>query len=453
MRNRLEDFLSRLANIRPLRLRRLRRAIKLDDPEIIEAARDWVRPQDIPSLMAYYWKLQDWSLKRAVVELLQDQSHPDLPKLMLDFLRVPLKPGDERTELAQAIALGFIDEQYDRFTAYYNNRDLLAQDVRTALRKHALQPEQPPATQSVPRVQPAYDIPLTLPANQRLLMGINYGDLSTVRHALQDGASINAIVGGGTYYGCSMLMLAIAQERFDIAEFLIRQGADIYFTRCDLQGNFDPQRGQTALWWAACHGHLPLAQELVERGADVNTADHHGATPLIRAAQQGHLEMVQYLVGQGADTHARISDGRNALHLAVTNGHLSVAEYLLDIGNDPNEMDGNGYTPLMVAVENNHYDLACLLIQRGADVNAAHAGNGIYIGLRGWTPLVFAVHAGLTRMTKLLIESGANVHYRVPAGRRWDNVPLPERSLLDFAKGKRTASIAQLIQGARQKRH
>ena len=69
-----------------------------------------------------YWQAIDWSKKRVEVELLQDKNHPDLPKLMLDFLRVPLEAGDEPTELAQAIALGFIGEDYDRFADYYGDR-------------------------------------------------------------------------------------------------------------------------------------------------------------------------------------------------------------------------------------------------------------------------------------------------------------------------------------------
>jgi len=67
--------------------------------------------------------------------------------------------------------------------------------------------------------------------------------------------------------------------------------------------------------------------------------------------------------------------------------------------------------------------------------------------LRGWTPLVFAVSGGLVRMTRLLIRSGADIHYRVPAGERWDGKKLPERGMLDFVrtKGKRGESIRVLL--------
>jgi ankyrin repeat protein len=433
----------------------LLRIIKSDDAIQVEAARDLVTPRAIPYLINKYWHEKDWARKRAIVELLQDQTHPDLPKMMLDFLRAPLAPGDEQTQLAQAIALGFIDERYDRFTAYYNDRDLLARDVRSVLGAHGLKAE--PAQKSLPsppQPRPAENTSKSVPANQRLANGIVSDDQFVVEQALRDGADPNIRVRSGNYKGCSGLMLAILLGRYQIAQRLIEARADIHYTRPDLQGKYHHGRGQTALWWAANKGHLPLAEALIQRGADVDTPDHFGGTPLTTAASCGQLEMVRYLVGQGADIHASLTtighaseqpDGRKAFHLAAGNGHLSVVEYLLEAGNHPDECGGSGYTPLMLAVQNNLYDLADFLIQHGADVNAKHTGPGGYIALRGWTPLVFAISGGFVRMTKLLIHSGADIHYRVPASERWDGKKLPERGMLDFTKGKRGEQIRALL--------
>lgn len=431
------------------------RIIKADKPEQVEIARDRVTPRVIPYLVKKYWRKEDWERRIVIVELLQDQAHPDLPKLMLDYLRTPLASRDERTQLTQAIALGFIDEQYDRFMKYYNDRDLLAQDVRFVLGTHGLKAE-PPIKPSAPppRLPPQKDVSATISPHQRLANGIFEGNQQVVEQALRDGASLNIKARSGNYKGCSGLMLAIIWGSYQIAQLLIEQGANVNFTRPDLQGNFHPGRGQTALWWAANQGHLPLAEMLIQYGALVDTPDHYGGTPLSTAASAGHLEMVRYLVDQGADIHARLTnirqvsgqpDGRKAFHLAVRYGHLPVVEYLIEAGNDPDERGGSGYTSLMLAVQNNSYKLADLLIQRGADVNAKHTGPGGYIALRGWTPVVFAVSGGLVRMTKLLIRAGADIHYRVPAGERWDGKKLPERGLLDFTKGKRGERIRKLL--------
>jgi len=426
---------------------RLWHIIQRGDSQKIESARSWVTPQLIPYLMKKYWQTSDWTKKRSIVELLQDQSHPEMPKLMLDFLRVPVGSGDEQTELAQAIALGFIDERYDRFMEYYNDRNLLARDVRAVLGQHGFQSKTPPKAPPTAPVRTAADTSPNASPNQRLINTVAANDLPAVQQALRDGANLNAYIGKGNYQGCSALIFALLSKHFEIAEFLIDQGADIHFTRSDLKGKFQPGRGQTALWWAANHGHLPLAEALIRRGADVNTPDHHGGTPLTTASSSGQHEMVQYLIDHGADIHATISDGRKAFHLAVTNGHVPVVEILLKAGNDPNETGGSGYTPLMVAAENNFYELAELLIQHGADVNAVHSGPGIYIALRGWTPLVFSVHAGLVRMTKMLIVAGADPRYRVPSGQRWDGKSMTGGSLLSFAQGKRAESIKKLLIG------
>jgi ankyrin repeat protein len=426
------------------RLDRLIRMAKGGDPVAVETARDEVQRKDVEPLIALYWKSEAWEQKRTVVELLQDQHHEDLREMMLDFLRAPVARGDAPTELAQAVALGFIDEEYDRFMTYYNDRKLLAQDVRKVLREHGLRAEPAPPPEKRPEKRFAV-VATNAPPAERLLEGAERGDLTAVQRALADGAPVDAAHHEGDYYGCSALIMALMRGRYDVADYLVDRGADVNYKRAN-RHRPDPARGQTPLWWAANHGHLPTARRLLREGAEVNTPDHHGSTPLVQAATSGHLAMVRFLVEHGADLNARIYDGRTALNLATTNGRAAVVEYLLGVGCDPNE-PGAGFTPLMVAADHNFYALAKLLIRAGADVNATHPGKGSYVGLRGWTPLVFAVKSGLVRMTKLLIEAGADVSYRVPAGRNWRGDWLPERGIVEFAQGQRAERIIELLEG------
>lgn len=432
---------------RSLRKQRFQRVVEGDYPEEIETARSWVERHDVPSLIALYWQQESWAQKRAVVELLQDQYHPGIGEMMLDFLRAPVAPGDERTELAKAIALGFVDERYDRFMAYTNDREQLAQDVKAVLRERGLELERPPQRAKQAPAPPPRPVDRSQPLNQRLLDGATQGDLAAVQQALADGADIDTAIEGGDYDGCSALIMALMRRRFDIAAYLIDQGADVNYKR-PARHTPDRTRGQTPLWWTASHGHMALARTLIDKGADVNTPDHHGGTPLTQAASSGHLEMVLFLVEMGADIDAQIYDGRTALNLAVTNGRTRVAKYLLSLERDPNRAGSSGHTPLMVAAENNWHDLAQLLIEQGADVNAVHPGPGSYAALRGWTPLVFAVRAGSVRMTRLLIEAGADVNHQVPPGRNTRGEPLPVRSVIDFARGKRAETIIQLLRDA-----
>jgi len=345
------------------------------------------------------------------------------------------------------VALGFMDEKYDRFMNYYNDRKLLARDVKEVLRKKGLQAEPVPEPEKpAPKPTPP-KIDETKSPNQRLMDAATAGALTAVKKALTDGANINVTIGGGNYDGCSALMMALMRERFEVADTLIDQGADVNHKRPATHSP-DRTRGQTPLWWAANHGHMALAKKLIAKGADVNTPDHHGSTPLTTSASSGHLDIVKFLVASGADVHAQIYDGRKAFNLAVTNGRKRVAEYLLMVGNEPNESGSSGYTPLMIAAENNFMDLAKLLLKQGADVNAVHPGPSIYVAMRGWTPLVFAVRAGYVRMTKLLIQSGANVNHVVAAGQNYDGKPLPEKRVVDFVKGKRAESILKVLKDA-----
>jgi ankyrin repeat protein len=49
------------------------------------------------------------------------------------------------------------------------------------------------------------------------------------------------------------------------------------------------------LQWAAVSSHLDVVKYLVEKGADVKSAENDGKTPLNRAARNSHLDVVKYL--------------------------------------------------------------------------------------------------------------------------------------------------------------
>lgn len=56
-----------------------------------------------------------------------------------------------------------------------------------------------------------------------------------------------------------------------------------------------------ALMEATRKGDLAQVQDLLEKGADVNTRDEYGWTPLTLAAEKGHLEIVKLLITHGAN--------------------------------------------------------------------------------------------------------------------------------------------------------
>jgi len=100
-----------------------------------------------------------------------------------------------------------------------------------------------------------------------------------------------------------------------------------------VDANVRDPAGYTALHFAAQHGRLLAAKELIKAGAEID-ADLPGATPLMRAAFSGQQKLVKLLLKHGADAWKRDKSkhciGETALHKAVVQGHHEVQKILLE---------------------------------------------------------------------------------------------------------------------------
>ena len=74
----------------------------------------------------------------------------------------------------------------------------------------------------------------------------------------------------------------------------------------------------TPLMFASYSGNYELAQFSIRNGADINAEDSFGFTILMWASSGGNLEMVKLLAENGADIDAKNEDGKTALDLADT---------------------------------------------------------------------------------------------------------------------------------------
>jgi len=232
-------------------------------------------------------------------------------------------------------------------------------------------------------------------------------------------------------------------------------------------------RGWTPLHHAARHGHLPVAETLLARGADPDAADdadnwtplllalHHrhddlatrlraagatlglttatsaGATtrvaeiidrlgletgwetrgsPLHHAAYFGHAGIVAFLLERGADVNARSRNQfRNtALHCAALNGHVDTARVLLAAGADVHAVDGEGGSPLHNVVKYPHSprlnDTALI------DLLLAHGARVDLANELGETPLLWAATRGEARLAQPLLVRGARLDACCAAG-------------------------------------
>ena len=79
--------------------------------------------------------------------------------------------------------------------------------------------------------------------------------------------------------------------------------------------------------WAACSGHVAVAEMLIAAGADVNPAnDAGGWTPLHHAVHNGHLDVVQLLLRHGADKELKGNKGEKPVE-HVCKGDVGVIKH------------------------------------------------------------------------------------------------------------------------------
>lgn len=153
--------------------------------------------------------------------------------------------------------------------------------------------------------------------------------------------------------------------------------------------------GSTPLLHAALLADAAMMRLLIERGADVNAANHDGITALMWAA--GDADKVHLLLEKGAKVNARSALGRTPLLIAATYaGNAKVVRLLIKNGASVTDQDMFLETALTSASKRGDAELAEILIEAGADV---HAG--------GRPPLDWAAEEGNAETIACLLKHGA----------------------------------------------
>lgn len=141
---------------------------------------------------------------------------------------------------------------------------------------------------------------------------------------------------------------------------------------------------QTYFFDAARAGHVPMLQEFITAGYDLNSRDPKGYTALILSAYHGHSEAVDVLIKAGADVCAEDRSGNTALMGAIFKGELTIARKLMAADCTPDHRNAAGQTPAMYAALFQRTEILQSLKERGADLKAADAaGNTVENLVRG----------------------------------------------------------------------
>ncbi|CVK85742.1 uncharacterized protein FMAN_06711 [Fusarium mangiferae] len=129
----------------------------------------------------------------------------------------------------------------------------------------------------------------------------------------------------------------------------------------------------TALWRAITHKKFDLAQYLVEEGADVDEYDistRECTSPLQRAIKMGLMKVAVYLLEKKANINAppAFEKGATALQFAAIGGHIGLARQLIELGARINARGSGklGRSALEGAAEHGRLDMLALLVHHGA---------------------------------------------------------------------------------------
>ena len=177
-------------------------------------------------------------------------------------------------------------------------------------------------------------------------------------------------------YSKHLLDYAVGEERVEITEMLLENGADPSKAPRILDDGSEMRQllkvhgvpskdinAQNHMGWPrlvyVCRGdkgeHPENVLRLLELGADINVRNHKGQTALHCAAKAGFLKVIHLLIEKGATIDAPDNKGETALFEAIRstikNGEKQRAalEALLVKGADPNVKNRKGQTPLQVA--------------------------------------------------------------------------------------------------------
>jgi ankyrin repeat protein/CHAT domain-containing protein len=265
-----------------------------------------------------------------------------------------------------------------------------------------------------------------------LHVAASQGQASEVRRLLRSGADINA----KSAKGATPLHLAAANGHLEAVEVLLEARASVNETLVDsgetplllairnhhsevalrlLKAGADPsaadRAGVSGLRVVIEQEDFPLASELVERGARVNsTIIADGTTPLHYAASSGNMPITTLLLTRGAAVNAKTSDGNTPLFFSVARKLVSVSTALLQAGADPNIENNAGETPLHAAASEGHAQLVSVLLAYGANVNAKDKANLA-------SPLHFAANSpDNLAVVRWLADHGADLNQQTVGG-------------------------------------
>lgn len=276
--------------------------------------------------------------------------------------------------------------------------------------------------------------------NENFFRMVQHGDIDAVRALLEESPRLDE-----THQQRTVLAEAANRGWTEIAQLLLDAGADpngatgvaplweaaigagtgsadtlkVAALLLERNAHVDPEREPgrgTALYQVVGrHYSLPMAELLLEHGADPNARGVAGSTPIMTAAEYQRPEAIQLLLRNGADVNARTDDGRNAISFLPPDAKAfkpEAWELLLGAGCDVASTTTTGQ-PLIHKVLQSGPVAVSMVLDHGAGIEATDS--------IGRTPLFLAATAIADPdvqyvVVELLLERGARTDVRDSRG-------------------------------------
>lgn len=297
-----------------------------------------------------------------------------------------------------------------------------------------------------------------------LIIAAKKGLYSIAQTLLSKGADVD----GTDKDGMTPLMYAVKHGHADVVRMLLDEGADVKkkdvlrererswldnrtdvyeYTRVHHRdGNFGTAFMYAARYW---NGDRTIVDTLLEKGSDVNEENERDKkTPLSLAAMYGDVELIQILLDKGANIKTADQANIPLLGYAAVGKDENIVRELLNRGADVTKKGAGGATPLMHAMTRPDHAITRLLLENGADVNDKDA--------KWFSPLTVAVGTwpyADQKTLQTLLDNGANVLAKDVHGRtalmhvvqRYESDLTAALTMLEFEMNKNGSNVSELV--------
>jgi ankyrin repeat protein len=266
-----------------------------------------------------------------------------------------------------------------------------------------------------------------------LMWAVRDGNEPVVRRLVEGGADLNLTNGDGA----TAMMLAIINDRFDLAATLIELGADpndgsLYYATLMRDATTD-WRAKDGSRLRSDHPNkltaLDLTRLLLDAGADPNKPfigqmhsssmccdTFENGTPFFRAAVAADVEALKLLIAHGADLEWSPQAATAGPRMAPGGGNVGKTALMVamdggkgvGMAGGPGDIREGNAPPFREVSNREPLDAVKLLLEAGADPNA--------VNTKGESVLHLAATEGKLDIIRALAASGAKLDLRNSAG-------------------------------------